>query len=481
MRALLVLAVVTPLAGAAVGTLWRRRRRLQRVVALVVAVGEVGIGVTLLAAGPEIHVTALAGWPERFAIILVGDPLAALFIAVTGVLAVAVLVAAMAAGDDDHASFHPLVLVLVGGVCGVYLVGDLFNLFVWMEVTLVSSSALAVLQGTERQVRAVVVYVSANLLGTLLVVTGVALTYATSGSVNFAVLASQPPPGEGPPLVPAAILFVAFGVKAALLPLGGWLPVTYPAAPRAAGALFAGLLTTVGVVVLYRLSTILYPGSALLLTPLLGVACATAVVAALAAAGQRNLGPALAFIVMTQAGLAVIGAGLASAAALTAGTFFLLQDVVAKTAVYLAAARLGDAPGPGAASAPAAPVTAAFAIAALSLSGVPPTAGFAGKALLLSAALADDRWFVAATILGGSLLTAIAFLGLWRVRLTPGLPGPNGTSGTVRGRIGSSAPPVVLAGVLLAVGLLPATLYSLVEPAAAVLTDPSAYVEAVLL
>ncbi|HEX2028410.1 MAG TPA: proton-conducting transporter membrane subunit [Nitriliruptorales bacterium] len=479
----LLAPVLVPLTAAALAALGRRSQLLQRGLAVASVAVVVAAGAALLTATTtgRIPVTALGGWPNRFAIVFAADPLAALLVTTTGVVALAVLGAAVGTAEDGHPFFHPLVLVFIAGVCGSFLTADLFNLFVFFEVALTASYVLATLAATRRQVRAGAVYIATNLAGSLLLVTGVAWTYAAAGTVNLADFAG----GAGRlPAVAGAVLLVAFGVKAAAFPLGGWLAVTYPDLPRSIAALFGGLLTTVGVVALYRILALAL--HARLRTPLLAVATATIVVGALAALGRRAPDEILAFQVIAQVGFMILGAGLFGPAGLAAGVFFVVQDMVVKTAAFLSLGGARDVTGhdAGATLERARPVLAfAFFLVVLSFAGLPPTSGFVGKLLLIRAAFAGAQYAVAALALVGSLATLAALLRAWRITFTAPrqeAPEPSTGPGPRRMRIAGAAPAATLAVLALAVGMFPAGLAEHAQRSAAWLVAPDRYAAAVL-
>ena len=264
MNSVVVLPVVLPLAGAAVSLLAWRSVRLQQVIAVALVAVSLALTVLLLLEawrdGP-VAVT-LGGWPGSFGITLVADTLAALLLAISLLTILAVLVFAIGQPRADKGAFyfHPLYLVLTGGVSAVFLTSDLFNLFVAIEIMLSASYVLITIGGGKAQVRSGMTYVVINLLASTLLVTAVALIYAATGSLNMADVAERLTVLD-PTLVSAlgALLLVALGIKAAIFPLFFWLPDAYPTAPVAVTAVFAGLLTKVGVYAIIRTQTLHVP------------------------------------------------------------------------------------------------------------------------------------------------------------------------------------------------------------------------------
>ena len=207
----------------------------------------------------------VGSWPEPLGIALVADRLSALMLLVSAMVTLAVLVFAMGRArgrqrETPVSIFHPTFLVLDAGVSNAFLAGDLFNLFVGFEILLFACYVLLTLGGTGDRVRAGITYVVVSLLSSLLFLIAIALVYAATGTVNLAHLAgrlAELPPGVQ--LVLQPLLLIAFSIKAAVFPLSAWLPDTYPTAPAPVTAVFAGLLTKVGVYAIIRTQTLLFP------------------------------------------------------------------------------------------------------------------------------------------------------------------------------------------------------------------------------
>ena len=204
---------------------------------------------------------AVANWPAPFAIVLVLDRLSALMLGLTAVLALASLIFSMARWHRAGPHFHTLFQFLLMGLGGAFLTGDLFNLFVFFEVTLAASYGLLLHGSGAFRVRSGLHYISINLAASLLFLIGVSLIYGVTGTLSMADLALRIPEvrDEDRMLLQAgaAILGVAFLVKAGMWPLGFWLPSAYMAAAAPVGAIFV-ILTKVGVYVLLRLSLLLF-------------------------------------------------------------------------------------------------------------------------------------------------------------------------------------------------------------------------------
>lgn len=481
---LLLSPLIVPLAGAAIAAMARRQvvQRLTTAVALVVVLGS-GVALTIRSLSVGVVHTAIGVDSPLAGVALTAGPFGAGLVVATGVL-VAVVVAAMAAAEvDADPLLHPLVLVLAGGAGGSFVAGDLFNLFVLFEVVLIASYALVARGGEAGQLRGAAVYVGVNLVGTLLLLAGVAAVYGATGTVNLAQLAERSSVGAAMP--GAALVVTAFILKAGLLPLSGWLVVGYPAAPATTMALFSGTLTTVGVAALYRVLLLAFHGTPGLRAVVLIAAVATAVLASIAATASDGHGRVLALLVVAQVGFMGMGVGLGTAAAVAAGIFFVLQDIVVKTALVL-----GHGSLPGHTRLPAAGrgiVTCTFAVLALSMAGIPPLAGFLGKALLVEAALdagaVTAGAVAAASTLIASLATLAALVVLWRrdVQEPAGLPSTP-AHGPTPGRWATvgAAPAATVAVAAVVVGVAPGWLLAIADAGSEMLLDPGAYAATVL-
>ncbi|WP_114454895.1 proton-conducting transporter membrane subunit [Halopolyspora algeriensis] len=473
---LLIAPLIAPLTAAGIAALGRGRRGLQRVastVALVVVTGA-GTLLTLRAVPSGVVHTVIGSETALTGIALTADPFGAALVAAIGLLTTVAVTTTAGTGDDHHPLQHPLLLVLVGGACGSFVAGDLFNLFVMFEVVLIASYVLLVLHGGLRQFRAAAVYVIVNLVGTVLLLAGIAAVFAATGTVNLALLAERPTVAAGA-MPGAALVLIAFTLKAGLLPFSGWLVVGYPATRRTTMALFAGTMTTVGMAALYRVALLAFGDAEVLRTAVLVVAVATALLTSLAALAAADHGRVLALLITTQVGFMALGFGLGTVAGIAAGVFFVLQDVLVKTAVVLAYRSCGEHHPPVIRGI----VTASFAVLALSLVGFPPLAGFVGKALLVEAALEAGAVVAAAVALAASAMTLAALLPLWW-HITGNRDG--GGEGTARRlRPGAcAAPAAVVAVAAVAVGIVPGWLLAIAGAAAEVLADPAGYAQEVL-
>ncbi len=424
--ALLVAPILIPLLTAIAGAFGWGNARFQRSIgvfgtgALLVAV--VALFVEVNRAG--VVAIQLGSWPAPYGITLVADLLAALMVLVTAVVAFAVAIYATTDVDDAalEIGFFPFFHVLLMGVCGAFLTGDLFNLYVWFEVMLLASFVLLVSGPGRLALRSGVAYVTLNLLASAFFLVAVGILYGKAGSLNLADLAIKLSASDGPEAARpvALLLLVAFGIKAGLFPVFFWLPAAYPRAGFAVSALFAGLLTKVGVYALIRVFTLLFPvaehGIADLL---LALSAATMASGVLAAASQSHVRRILSFHIISQIGYMVLGLALLTPLALAAAIFYVVHHIVTKTNLFLVGGLIARAGGSeelgrlGGLSVRRVGLSVLFAVPALSLAGVPPLSGFFAKLLLLRAALDAEAFVAAAIATAVGLLTLYSMTKIW--------------------------------------------------------------------
>jgi multicomponent Na+:H+ antiporter subunit D len=465
---------------------WARRLLVLGIPVAVLVTGAVLLGRTRDGSVVGVDV---GGWPPGLAIPLVADTFGLLMVLVSALLALLCTAFAIAVGDDRRPHFPPLVLVMLAGANGAFLTADLFNLFVLIEVMLAPSYVLLNLTGDRRARTATPVYVTVNLLASTLLLGGIGLVYGVTGTVNLAELAGA---AAGSPLTALAggLVMLALAVKAAVVPVHGWLPRTYPYAPASVTALFSGLLTKVGVYALFRIYSVLYDGDPAFLWIIMVVALVTMVVGVLGAVGEDSMRSVLSFHMVSQIGYVLIGLALFTSTALSAAIFYMVQYILVKAALFLCAGavevgfgsgRLADLGGVAARE----PLLAvAFAGAAFSLAGLPPFSGFVAKFVLVRAALGAEAYLAAALAIAVGLVTLLSMLKLWNGVFWGERPGPAGVGqsapATTRVRPAIITPALVLAVATLVLGLGAEGLLVLSDVAAAGLADPSAYVREVL-
>jgi multicomponent Na+:H+ antiporter subunit D len=426
MSAVVVLAVVLPLLASMVALGVRHLDGLRDLVTL----GALGTS-SVLAMVLLVHVEAngsvvvrLGGWAPELGIVLVADMFAVLVLAVAMITILLVEVFAIGQrGTESGAEPNvvgPMLLVLTAGVALSVLTGDLFTLFVAFELMLVASYVLLTLGGRPGQVRSGMSYVVISLVASTFFITALALIYAATGTVNMAELSQRIPElSDGVRTGFSLLLILVFGIKAGLFPLFFWLPDSYPTAPGAITAVFAGLLTKVGVYAIIRSQTLLFPPEAQQGSFLLVLAGFTMVIGVLGALAQDDLRRMLSFHIVSHIGYMIFGLALFTLAGIAGAVFYVVHHIVVKTALFLVAGLVERRAGSDRLSrigglVRSAPMIAVlFALPALSIAGLPPFSGFVGKFALVGSGIESDEWAIVAVSLIVSLLTMYVMVRIW--------------------------------------------------------------------
>ncbi|MBX0327473.1 short chain dehydrogenase [Oscillochloris sp. ZM17-4] len=422
----LFLPFIVPIFGAALAVLLGQRRPLARAAVLASVLFNVGYGgwlLWLVISGGRL-VAQASGWPAPFGISLVADALGATMLLVAALLMLGTLLYGRASTGPiyDSPFYEPLLLLLLLGVSGAFLTGDLFNLYVWFEVLLMASFGLITLGGTRAQLVGGLKYVVLNLFGSTAFLIGCGLIYGLAGTLNMAHLGERMAALRQPGLSTAiaGLFLFAFGSKAAIAPLFFWLPDSYHTPPPAVTAIFSGLMTKVGVYALYRVFGIVLPGELALIAPLiLALAGVTMVVGVIGAMAQMNIRRILSFHIVSQIGYSIMGLGLASAAGLAAGLLFTTHVMIVKAALFFLGGAVEQVAGTGdlkklGGMARREPALATFwFLGILSLAGIPPMSGFFGKLALLQAGVAQGQLLITGVAAGVSLLTFFSMLKIW--------------------------------------------------------------------
>ena len=382
-------------------------------------------GLLLHHAANQPQIYALGGWQPPFGIMLLVDRLTALMLAVTAVLAFCACVYSAGKEDGQGPFFYPLYMFQVMGVNGAFLTGDIFNLFVFFEVLLISSYALLVHGGGKEKTKAGFQYVTLNLLGSAFFLIALGTLYGTLGSLNMADMAAKvsllSPEEQAIAKAGGLLLLVVFGLKSALLPLQFWLPHTYAAAPAPVAALFA-IMTKVGLYAIYRVFGGIFGSDAAALahlaTPWIWpLAVATIVIGSLGAYAAPSLRLLTANMVIVSVGTLLLAFVIDGGQHLSAGLYYLLHSTVTTGALFLIADQIrlqrGAAQDRLVSSRqmrPTGALGALFVVAAVATIGLPPLSGFIGKTLLLQSAqrFAEQVWVWPALLLS-SLIALIAF------------------------------------------------------------------------
>jgi multicomponent Na+:H+ antiporter subunit D len=442
MKPLLVLPLLVPLVTAAACLLFRGARARQ-VLALTGAVLQFCAAMALLVWIWRTGTQAVqaGGWEAPFGITLVADLFSALMVGVAALVGLATFIYSATTVDERRKvhGYYSLLHVLLLGISGSFLTGDLFNLYVWFEVMLIASFVLLALGGERPQLEGAVKYVTLNLVSSALFLAGVGILYGLTGTLNMADLAIKLRAATQPGLITTvAMLFLAaFGIKAAVFPLFFWLPAAYHTPPIAVSAIFAGLLTKVGVYALIRVFTLLFVQDVAFTHGLiLWVSGLTMVTGVLGAASQMEFRRILSFHIISQIGYMLMGLGLFSPLALAGSVFYVVHHILVKTNLFLVSGAVAHLGGSyelkelGGVYRHAPFLSLLFLVPAFALAGMPPLSGFFAKLLLLRAGLELERYAIVATAAVVSLLTLFSMTKVWAEAFwkdRPAGPAPAGT------------------------------------------------------
>ncbi|MBY0098249.1 Na+/H+ antiporter subunit D [Mesobacillus maritimus] len=390
----LILLIIIPLITGMVLIIFRKKIVFHRVASAAALLVTSIISLILIyqVKTKGIQSLQLGGWEAPFGISFVVDMFSALLLLTTSLVAFACLgYAFRSIGTEREANyFYPLYLFLITGVYGSFLTGDLFNLFVCFEVMLISSYVLLSLGGTKIQLRESIKYILINVLSSSLFLVGIAYLYAVVGTLNMAHLSARiAEVGQDGVTTTVSLLFIiVFGLKAALF-LFYWLPGSYSAPPTAIGAIFAALLTKVGIYALFRTFTLIFyhePQITHLLLGIMGVA--TMVLGAFGAIAFSDIKRILTYNVIISVGLIIAGLASYSLIGITGSINYLVHDMIIKALLFLIGGTIISLTGTDKLGEVTGLIRThpylgwMFFIAALSVSGIPPLSGFLGKVFI---------------------------------------------------------------------------------------------------
>ncbi|MCD1647848.1 Na+/H+ antiporter subunit D [Marinobacter adhaerens] len=495
----LVLPILIPLTAGALSLAFWRSIKLQRVLAVIATGLLLAAGIWLLRStiAHGFLVVEMGSWPAPFSIVLVSDVLGAIMIVLTGIIGLAIAIYSLASTPKGHEKFgyYPLMHLLLAGVAGAFLTGDIFNLFVWFEVMLLASFALLTLGGERAQMEGAIKYVTLNLFSSAIFLSAVGLLYGMVGTLNMADIAQKVSSVDDPGMITVvSLLFmVSFGIKAAAFPLFFWLPASYHTPQVAVSALFAGLLTKVGVYALYRVFTLIFTQDvAYTHTILLWAAAFTMLTGVLGAAAQFEFRRILSFHIVSQIGYMLLGLALFTPLALIGGVFYIMHHIIVKTNLFLVSGityrLLGsyELKDLGGVYRQRPYLALLFLIPALSLAGIPPLSGFFAKFIVVRASLEASEYVITAIALLVGLLTLYSMIKIWAEVFWKKLPDHVTDASRLHGEVKDRnnwayyVPVVGLAACTLIIGLYGQPIYVLAETAAGQLMNPQLYIEAVL-
>jgi multicomponent K+:H+ antiporter subunit D len=468
------------------------------------AISGSGIAMLVLAAAAQvaaagdgtISVYKLGDWPAPYGIVLVLDRLSAIMVALTSLLSVPVFIAATAGTDTRGPHFHAFLQFQLMGLNGAFLTGDLFNLFVFFEILLLASYGLLVHGGGLVRARAGVAYVVLNLSGSALFLIALGLLYGFLGTLNMADFGTQlqrvAPEDQGVVAVTCALLVTVFLLKAAVLPIGFWLPHVYTAATLPVAALFV-IMTKVGIYALLRvvmIGLLATTWSAGLLQPwLTWLALGTIAIGAAGMLAARSFAGIAANLVLVSGGTLLLAVAEPTAVSIGAALYYLVQSTLVTGALFLLADAIGrqrgdseDDLGPGTRLHSYTVLGLIFLVLGVAACGAPPLAGFIGKIMTMQAmeASAYPALVWAALIVSGFVaalvLARAASVFFWE----PGAPGIEDKPDVpYRPAPGLTAALVLMTMAIITISVVPAPVASYARASAEQLLAREAYVTSV--
>lgn len=444
-----------------------------------------------------IIVVQSGNWKAPIGISFVADQFAATLIMTSAIAALALSIYSGATLRDERLrhGFFPVFHMLIGGVQGAFLTGDIFNLFVFFEVIILSSFVILSLGGKKRQMEGAIKYVSLNVLASSLFLIGIGFLYGLTGTLNFADLSLKMALVEKRGLVnvAASLFLVSFGIKSAIFPLYFWLPASYHTPPTAITATMGGLLTKVGVYAMVRTFTLVFGGEDYL-GMILGIAAALTIVSGgFGAMMHQNLGKVFGYLIICHIGFMIAGLAMFNEAALSGTAFYLVHDILVKTSVFIILGIVLKISGTqnikdlGGLYKSFPLLSLLMAITLFSLVGIPPFSGFWPKIFFVQGGLESKDYALIFFIVLGSFITLWVIAKVWaeafwkeavslprkiRTAHFPELPKNK--------QMGMIIPLVFLTIVILYVGLAAENISLLSQKIGSDLMHPSLYIESVL-
>ncbi|HUH47174.1 MAG TPA: proton-conducting transporter membrane subunit [Arenibacter sp.] len=371
----------------------------------------------------KILIMNAANWEAPFGIVFVADLLSAIFVLLTAIVALAVSIfSAIGVGRARMLyGYFPIFHFLIMGLNGAFLTGDIFNLYVWFEVIIISSFVLLTLGGRKPQLEGAVKYMAMNILASTFFLTGIGILYGITGTLNMADLSLKILLVENQAIVNLTAMFflIGFGIKSAVFPLYFWLPSSYHTPPSAVAAVFGGLLTKVGIYGLFRVFTLIFVPNEFIKTVFLGIGIMTILTGAFGALIKDSIRRLFSYLIVCHLGFVVGGLGLYTRIAFVGAIFYLIHDIIVKTNLFLmtglirqlrgsmSLSRLGGIYG----NYPK--LSILMAIVLFSLAGVPPLSGFWPKIYLIAAAYENGNYIYIGSIIIGSFITLFLMAKVW--------------------------------------------------------------------
>ncbi len=499
MEQLIILPIIIPLFFAVIMLMIWNKVSLHKYINLLSSVISLAVSfiILYLTITNKIISLQVGGWIAPFGITIVSDLLSSAMVVITAIIGFSTALYSIGTIDSQREKYlyYPLLQFLLMGINGAFLTGDVFNLYVWFEVMLISSFVLLALGGRRGQLEGAIKYVTLNLLSSAIFLAAVGILYGIAGTLNMADLARKIPLLEQKELISVvSILFmVAFGVKAAIFPLFFWLPASYHTPPVAVSAIFAGLLTKVGVYALIRFFTTIFTHDFEFTHNLLLISAAlTMITGVLGAAAQNDFRKILSFHIISQIGYMILGLALFSPLAVAGAIFYIIHHIIVKTNLFFVSGVVKRLKGSyllnevGGVYKFYPLLGLLFIIPAFSLAGIPPLSGFWAKFVVIKAGLDLSQYFIVAIALIVGLLTLFSMTKIWNEVFWKDDPVGNNNvneiylSLTNTKKLMMYSPIILLAVITIIIGFYAEPFFTFANNAAAQLLDSSVYINSVL-
>lgn len=489
MSNMLVLPILIPLCTAVILIFFKEKIRIQRGISMFSGLLSILVTGLLVARvhSEGILTLQMGGWAPPYGIVFVGDMFAVLLVMMASIVSFAILIYSFSSIEEQREKhyYYTFFHFLLVGVYGSFLTGDIFNLFVFFEVMLISSYALIALGGTKLQLRETSKYLLINIVSSTLFVAAVAYLYAAVGTLNMAHLSQRiAEAGQGGVLNVIAVLFlIVFSLKAGLL-LFFWLPGSYSAPPSAIRALFGSLLTKVGLYAIIRTFTLLFVNDPELTQNLISfMAVATMVLGSIGAVAYRDIPRIINYNVIISVGFVAFGLAAGTADALNGVVFYLLHDMLAKALLFILGGLIISAAGTDRLSGMGGMMKKypligwMFFILILALAGIPPLSGFVGKLLIIRGALDAGMLTLSLVALGSSFMVLYSLIKVFRLAFWGKEPEQERAVVNLRSASAVAAGLVVL---IIAMGIGADAVNDYVSQARDVLVSPAQYIQAIM-
>lgn len=500
MNLIIVLPIIIPLVFAVIMLFFWKNIKAHKILNVIASLFSLAVSIVLLSGVNSSGIISLqvGSWQAPFGISIVADLLASIMVLITAVIGLAASIYSLGSMDEQRERFlyYPLLQFLLMGINGAFLTGDVFNLYVWFEVMLISSFVLLALGGKREQLEGAIKYVTLNLLSSAIFLAAVGILYGIVGTLNMADLARKIPLVEQKELVTVVsfLFMVAFGIKAAVFPLFFWLPASYHTPPIAVSAIFAGLLTKVGVYALIRVFTLIFiQDTNFTHTVLLVIAGFTMLTGVLGAASQNDMRKILSFHIISQIGYMIMGLALFSPLAIAGAIFYIIHHIIVKTNLFLVSGVVDKMKGSfelkkiGGIYKYYPLLGLLFLIPALSLAGIPPLSGFWAKFVVIKAGLEIDQMLIVGVALFVGLLTLFSMTKIWNEAFWK--DDPRGSKNVlvdsfaavpVSKKVLMFSPIIILALITIVIGLNAEPFFNIANNAAEQLLNPNEYISKVL-